>query len=88
MTVPFTKKAEAYRLPPGPPKTYRRPQNAHELPLPAPNVIVVPRNRRLMWSPLEDGRQTCLMCKGEGELTIWGETRDCPNCDGEGYRWP
>lgn len=31
----------------------------------------------------EDGRQTCVPCRGSGEAS----GIDCLNCDGDGYRW-
>lgn len=36
------------------------------------------------WSEPDDGRQTCLDCKGEGTNA---HGVDCGNCAGEGYRW-
>lgn len=83
------KSSEKYRQPPGPTRTYRRPQNSVELPLPVPNVIVVLRQYRPRWSsPDEGGRQTCLVCDGTGERAYLDEDPvDCGNCDAEGYRW-
>ncbi len=37
-----------------------------------------------LWTDPDCGRQTCLVCKGEGEHR--GD--ECKNCQGEGYRWP
>jgi len=39
---------------------------------------------RPRWSiPDKGGRQTCLACRGQGEMG----GKDCGNCDGDGYRW-